>query len=191
MLLTTLFGVIHETGGDVERSLRFEWLETLPYSTHPLAKPFGLNVGLGQRLLEGRAQAVEIAGHRNIEAADLLTVGIEEEDVGLAGLDADDIGAPRRAYDGIGDRGIGDQHILDLARQVDHHRLADAKWNKAGAAVPRHKLDDRRALLGRGRLPGRDEPEREDHGSNLHGSDQRHIRHDGPLFVRAISMSSR
>src|SRR5437867_7474313 len=47
-------------------------------------------------------------------------VGIEEKHIGLAGLDADDVGAPRGAHDCVGNGGIGDQHILDVARQVDH-----------------------------------------------------------------------
>ena len=58
---------------------------------------------------------------------DLPAFGVEEEDVGLADRDADQVGAPRRAHDRVGDLGIGDQHVLDVARQVDHDRLADAE----------------------------------------------------------------
>ena len=52
-------------------------------------------------------------------------------DVGLPDRDADQIGAPRRAHDGVGDFRIRDQHVLDVARQVDHHRLADAELHEA------------------------------------------------------------
>jgi hypothetical protein len=45
-------------------------------------------------LLDHRADAVEIARHRDVETGDLLAIGIEEKDVGLALLDADDVGAP-------------------------------------------------------------------------------------------------
>ena len=48
------------------------------------AEPLDADVESGQRLLERRAQAVEVARHRDVEAGDLPAVGIEEIDVGLA-----------------------------------------------------------------------------------------------------------
>ena len=80
---------------------------------------------------ERRAHAVEIAFDRDIIGRNLLTLGIEEHDVGLADCGADDVGALRRANHGVGDLGIGDQHVLDVARQIENHRLADAKRQKA------------------------------------------------------------
>jgi len=47
----------------------------------------------------------------------------------------DDVGAPRRAHDRVGDLGIGDQHVLDVARQIDHHRLADAERDEARVGI--------------------------------------------------------
>jgi hypothetical protein len=78
-------------------------------------------------LADRGANAVQVAGHRDVVGGDLLARGIEEHDVGLADRGADDIGALGRANDGVGDLGIGDQHILDVAGQVDDDGLADAE----------------------------------------------------------------
>ncbi|MGY4484899.1 hypothetical protein ACVWWR_004090 [Bradyrhizobium sp. LM3.2] len=86
-----------------------------------------LDVCIGQDLLQRGAHAVEVALDRDVIGRDLLAGGIEEHDVGLADRGADDVGALRRANDRIGDLGISDQHVLDVARQVDHDRLADAQ----------------------------------------------------------------
>src|SRR5581483_3901370 len=40
--------------------------------------------------------------------------------------------APRRADDRIGDLGIGDKNVFYVARQIDHHGLAQAERNRAG-----------------------------------------------------------
>ncbi len=91
----------------------------------------------GSDLLQRGADAVEIASDGDVVGRDLLAFAIEEEDVGLADRGADDIGALGGADDGVGDLRIGDKHVLDLARQVDHHRLADAERQK-----PHRALDD-------------------------------------------------
>jgi hypothetical protein len=70
-------------------------------------------------LFERAAQAVEVAGDGDVEAGDLPALGIEEEDVGLPDGDADDVGAARRADHGVRGFRIGDQHVLDVGRQVD------------------------------------------------------------------------
>ena len=51
----------------------------------------------------------------------------EEEDAGLAYRGANDVSALRRTHHGVRDFWIGDQHVLDLAGQIDHHGFADAK----------------------------------------------------------------
>ena len=86
---------------------------------------------LGSVCLQRGAHAVEVALDRDVVGGDLLARGIEEHDVGLADRGADDVGALRRADHGVGDLGIGDQHILDVARQVDHDRFADAERKEA------------------------------------------------------------
>ena len=131
-----------------------------------------------QRLLDARpADAVEIARDRDVEAADLVAFGVEEEDVGLSDRRADDVGAARRADDRVGDLGIGDQHVLDVARQVDHHRLADAERNEARVGVAADHLDaagiggDRPLIAGRGGAD-RGDPERGDRCGERGGADQ-------------------
>ena len=74
----------------------------------------------------------------------MLARGIEEYDVGLTYRRADDIGALRGADDGVGNFGIGDQHILDVARQVDHDGFANAERKKARIhlAIGAHRRRD-------------------------------------------------
>ena len=95
------------------------------------------------------ANAIEIARHRDVEACELFAFGVEEEDVGLSDRDADQIGAPGAADNGIGDLRVGDQHILDVAWQVDHDRLADAERHEAGACVTADDLVGRDGAVGR------------------------------------------
>ena len=103
----------------------------------------------GIDLLERGAHAVEIAGDRDVETGDLLAVGVEEEDVGLPDRDADHVDAARGADDRIGDLGIGDQHILDVGRQIDRDRLADAERNESRCGLARRHLDHRHMRVGR------------------------------------------
>jgi hypothetical protein len=56
-----------------------------------LADAFNVNIRIGHRLLECGAHAVEIACHSNIEAGNLLAVGIKEENVGLTDSNADHV----------------------------------------------------------------------------------------------------
>ena len=123
----------------------------LPDSTMPSPRPSTWMSAVRQRLLERRADAVEVARHRDIEADDLLAVGIEEEHVGLADRDADDVGAARGADDRVGDLRVGHQHVLDVARQVDDHR--SCRCRAARSCEPASLADDldrrcRRRLVG-------------------------------------------
>jgi len=72
-----------------------------------------------------------------------MTVGIEEVDIGLPDGDADQISAPRGAYHRVGDLGIGDQYVLDVARKVDDDRLADPEGNEIRPELRRHDLHAR------------------------------------------------
>ena len=90
-----------------------------------------LDLDAGQGLLQRGAHAVEVTLDRDVVGSDLLAVGIEKHDVGLADRAADDIGALRGTNDGIGDLRVGDQHVLDVAWQVDDHGLADAERQEA------------------------------------------------------------
>ncbi len=95
----------------------------------------------------------------------MLARGIEEHDIGLTDRCANDIGALRRADHGGRNLRIGDQHILDVARQIDHDGFADAKREEArihlsiggnrrqGAIVARH--DGRQSRIKRQRRDGR------------------------------------
>ena len=119
-----------------------------------VADAFDGDVGIGNDLLDRRADAVEVAGDRDIEAGHLPAVGVEEKHVGLADRDADDVGAARRADHGVGDLRIGDQHVLDVARQIDDHRLADAERHRARAEIAGGDVDGLRRLLGQRQFAG-------------------------------------
>ncbi len=84
MPLTTLLAVVDQPRGDVEGLLRFDRARDVAGQHDAVAEAFDADVESGQRLLERRAQAVEIARHRDVEAGDLAAFGVEEEHVGLA-----------------------------------------------------------------------------------------------------------
>ena len=128
MPLTTLLPSPTSRGGDDRRPAATSvGLATDAGQHDAVAEALDADVAIRQRLLERGAHAVEVARDRDVEAGDLPAFGVEEVDVGLADRDADDVGAARRADDRVGDLGIGDQHVLDVARQVDDDRFADAE----------------------------------------------------------------
>jgi len=102
-------------------------LDTEPVSITPIAQALGLNSRRRQHLFQRRAYAVEIALDRDVVGGELLAVGAKEYDVGLTDRRADNISAMRRANDGVCNLRIGDQHILDVIRQIDHDGFADAE----------------------------------------------------------------
>ena len=83
-------------------------------------------------------------------AGGLLAGAVEEDDVGLADGGVDDVGALRRAHDGVGDLRVGHQHVLDVARQVDDHGLADAERQEPRAGLAA-RLGRRGAIIARPR----------------------------------------
>ena len=131
-----LVGAAHQARGEIARLLRLDRARRRAAQHHGVADALDLDVGVRQRLPQRGAHAVEIALDGYVIGGDLLAGGIEEHDVGLADRRADDVGALRRADDGVGDLRIGNQHVLDIARQVDHDRLADAQRKKARIHLP-------------------------------------------------------
>ena len=125
---------------------------------------------------ERGAHAVEVALDRDVVGSDLLAVGIEKHNVGLADRSTDDIGALRRSDDRVGDFGIGDQHILHIARQVDDHGLTDAECQKARFDGRADRRRRHRIFIGLGRDDGHERSERQrrdgrqQQGAGRHGS---------------------
>ncbi|MGY4456703.1 hypothetical protein ACVWYI_000663 [Bradyrhizobium sp. LB13.1] len=124
-----LLRVADQLRGDVAGLLGLDRARHRAGQHHAVADAFDLHAR--QRLTQRRTHAVEVALHRDVIGGDLLAVGAEEHDVGLADLCADDIGALGRADHRIGNLGIGHQHVLDLARQVDDGGFADAERQEA------------------------------------------------------------
>ena len=183
-----LLAVVDEARGDIEGLLCLDRGRDIAGQHEAVAEPLDTDVQAGQRLLEGRAQSVEIARHRDVEPGDLAPFGIEEVDAGLAPLDADDVGTAGRADHRIGDLRVGDQHVLDVARHVDHHRLADPERNELGIGLAGGDLDHRRrtadhARIGGRRAAGGRQPEGGDQSGEQCGVDQRRVPHLGPLIV--------
>src|SRR6185503_4994668 len=111
------------------------------------ADAFDVNVGIRHDALERGAHAVEVAGDGDVETGDLAALRVEEEDVGLPDRHADYVDAARGAHHGIGDLGVGDQNVLDVGRQVDRHRLADAERDEARVGVARGHVQHRYARI--------------------------------------------
>ena len=120
-----------EPRGEVVGLLGFDLARHRSGQHDAIAEPLDANVPLGDALADGRADAIEIARDGDVVSGNLLAGSIEEYDVCLTDRSADDIGALGGADDGIGDLGIGDQYVLDVARQVDDDRFADAKGERA------------------------------------------------------------
>ena len=147
-----LVGAAGQPGGEIAGLLRLDRAGHRAGQHHAVADAFDPDVGVRHRLLQRGAHAVEIARDRDVVGGDLLAGGIEEHDIGLADGGADDVGALRRTHDGVGDLGIGDQHILDVARQVDDDRLADAERQEArvhlAIGARRRRARRRAAIVG-------------------------------------------
>jgi hypothetical protein len=125
-----LVGASRQPGRDVAGLLCLDGTRHRAGEYYAVTDTFDLDSGEG--LLERGAHAIEVPLDGEVIGGNLLAVGIEEHHVGLPDRLADNVGALRGADDGVGDLRIGDQHILDVARQVDHDRFADAKRDKAG-----------------------------------------------------------
>ena len=121
--------------GDIVSLLRFGLVRRGAGEDDAIADAFDGDVGIRNHLPDRGANAVEVARDREVEASHLPAFRIEEEDVGLAHFDADDVGAPRRPNDGVGDLGIGDQYVLNVARKIDDDRFADAERHRVRADV--------------------------------------------------------
>ncbi len=87
----------------------------------------------GTTCFDRSADAVEIARcHRRYRGRPVVCLPHRRsENVGLSDFVADQVSATRRANHGIGDPGVCDQNVLDVARKVDHHRFADAERDRA------------------------------------------------------------
>ena len=68
---------------------------------------------------------------RDVETTDLLPFGVEEEDVCLTDPHPDDVGAARRADHRVRGRRVGNEHVLDVPRQVDDDRFAHAERHES------------------------------------------------------------
>ena len=135
MPLTTLLPSPASRAGEIVGLLGFGRARDRAGQHDAVGEAFDGDVGVRQRALERRANAIEIARHRDVEGHQLLAFGVEEIDVGLSDLDADDVGAPRGANDRVGDLGIGHQHVLDVAGQVDDDALAHAERDELRCLV--------------------------------------------------------
>ena len=129
-----LFGTADQPRRDVARLLRFDRAGNRTGQDDAFADAFDLDSR--KALPERGTHAVEIALDRDVVGRDLPALGIEEHDIGLSDGPADDVGALGGVHHGIGDLRIRDQHVLDVAREVDHDGFADAEREKARLALP-------------------------------------------------------
>jgi len=99
-----------------------------------IAHRIDIETGAGHELAQRVAHAGGVAAHFDVVSGDLTAVAVEENHAGLADGDADEISAARRTHHGVGDRGVGDQHVLGVSGKIDHRRLADADGEKLAVA---------------------------------------------------------
>ena len=148
-----LVGGADQFGRDVAGLLRLDRARHRTAQDHAVADTLDLDAG---QAAQRRADAIEVALDGNVIGRDLVAVGVEEHDIGLADRGADDVGALRRADHGVGDLGVGDQHVLGFARQIHHGGLADAERKVAGSHRAERAGHERGVLgfLGGGLLDG-------------------------------------
>src|SRR5204863_6983723 len=96
-----LVGPANQPRGDFAGLLGFDRARHRAGQHHAVADAVDLDSR--HRLPQRGAHAVEVTLDRDVVGSDLLAVGIEKHDVGLADRTADDIGALRGTNDGIGD----------------------------------------------------------------------------------------
>ena len=72
--------------------------------------------------------------HLDVEHGDVVAGAVEEEDVGVAAGDALDDGAGLGAHHRGRDGRLADDHLADIGRQVDDHRLVDVERDRLGDA---------------------------------------------------------
>ena len=78
-----------------------------------------------------------------------MSVRAHEERIGIADVLGQQIDLARGLHDRIHDVGIGDEHILQVDRQFDQHRLVDADRDLAGNRKARiGRQDHVRAVIG-------------------------------------------
>ncbi len=90
-----------------------------------------IDVGVRDEALDIGLQSGNVAFDLEVEAHDLLPIGAEDEDIGLADRLAEEIDAARGARHGIGHLRIGNENIMRIRRQVDHQRLVEPKFQRA------------------------------------------------------------
>jgi hypothetical protein len=140
-IVDDLLGAADQLGGDIGSLGGLGSVRDRARQHHALADAVDAHVRVRQELLQHRARSVEIARHRDVEAGDLPALGVEEIDVGLPDRDADQISTARRAHDRVGEFRFRNQHVLDVARQVDHDRLSDAELNETRRGIRADHLD--------------------------------------------------
>ena len=115
--------IADETGGDVGRSLRIAGIAHRAGQDDVVVDRFGADAGARNEAADRAFEDADVAFDLHFQRQDLLAVGVEEEDVGLADLLADDIGASGRPDHRVGGFGIGDQHVGGRPRQFDDERF--------------------------------------------------------------------
>ena len=121
------FAAAHEDRRQVGRALGIERRFHRSGQHDVVVEQFDGDVGVRDEAPEIVLEAGNVALDGEIEADDLLAVRAEDEDVGFADALAEQIDAACRAGDRIGDRGIGDQYVVGVGRQVDDDRLVEAE----------------------------------------------------------------
>jgi hypothetical protein len=123
----------HEALGDVDRLLGLKHGIGLAGQNDRVADADRADLRMRQRRGESLLQQAGLAADLHLQRRDLAPVGIERHDRGRAVRDADHEELARSAHHRVGDGRIGDEHLLGVARQVDHDRTPDAHLDR-----PRH-----------------------------------------------------
>jgi len=134
----------HELAGDVARFLGVDGRAHGARQHRGVARHIGHDVRAGQQALQDAIEALEVGADRNFQRQDLLTLGIEEEGVGLIKLLGDQEDAVGSLDHGVDLVGVGHQHVLQLERKLYEQGLAHADRDPLGqgkVGADRHGKD--------------------------------------------------
>ncbi len=157
MSLTTLAASPTRRGNDIEGLLGFHrGSRHAPESIDAVSDALDLDIPVGNMLVSApRATPLRSRVTAMSKPAELRPSASKKKTLVCPTATPMTIGAARGADDGIGDLGVGDQHVLDVARQVDDHGLADSERDEERAGIEADEFDHARRRLGGRRICGR------------------------------------
>jgi hypothetical protein len=155
--------------GDVHGLRCIRGVGNMPDQQDRVAGRLDLDLGARKGRAQGLAQDVEVAPNRDFQRRDLLAVAIHGKDRSGTVGHADDEELAGRTHHGIGDAGVGHEHFLGVAGQIDDQRLADRQIKLLGAGTGAARGDPMAGRAALGLRFGNGQLQWQEHGRRYSG----------------------